>query len=278
MHRFFLFVACVTVLFLNANNAFAQFTTRQTSAVQSGNANAGSANGSLRFTRSSASGAKSSQGAVRSVKKQSSASYTKGGKANSVSKTTPSASMEDDDLDLPDFSITVPKETKGMSQAQKIILLEEFARKKQAEKEALAKEKAARKAEIARKIAEEEPAPGMVFDENGMERPIPKGEIWVYAAEFNQGEMRGRMHCSWKMVLQNRTNAKLDSLELGLSWPSYSVSMSFKDIAPNASKTEEMFMFSSNCPSLRAKPRLEPTKCVLGPMKDDTCNPYIVLK
>lgn len=289
MHRFFLFLACVTVLFLNADNAFAQFTTRQTSAVQSGNANAGSANGSLRFTRSSSEG-RSATGATSftnrtgtAVQKPASAATNSSAqnakiRTKQAAKGTKGASESDEDLDMPNFSAVAPKGAKDMSSAQKILLIEEYIRKNQQEKEAKRQAEEARKAAIAKKIAEETPSPGMVFDENGIERPIPKGEVLLYVSDFEQGVSYDRVYCSLNVTLQNRTNTKLEDLNLDVSWPSYTTTLTFSNVAPNAVVTEGLFMFSKNCPSLRAKPRMQPTYCALGPMKEGACNQYVVLK
>ena len=287
MRRFLVFVCCLSGLILRQTPVQAQYTSQSRTASPQRtqtSATVPAENSSVRFTRSAAETqtrqtgsftTNRSQNVTATPNAQSSAVVP----SNRLKKTASrSSTTDDEDLDMPDFNVAVSKKTQGMSQAQKMILLEEFARKKQEEKEARIQAENDRKAAIAKKIAEEKPKPGMVFDENGIERPIPKGEVWVYSSEFEQGDLRGRMHCSWKVVLQNRTNAKLESLNLGLFWPSYAADMAFSNVAPNATKVEEMFMFSPNCPSLRTKPRLEPKNCTLGPMKNEECNKYVVLK
>lgn len=299
MRRSSLFLYCLAGMILASGEAFAQFTTRNAPPQQS---SAGTAQ-TPRFTRTTSNTAANS-----APKPASSApvSFTRSSSANSARQAAPAntarsvnggrtqaapnvkaspksaartnanrpSAMTDDDM--PDFSAvdSAAKDARNMSPAQKIILLEEYATRKQKEREAMKLAEERRKAAIAKKIAEETPSPGMMFDENGVERPVPKGELWVYVTDFTSNGSQ----CSLTLRLQNRTNVKLENLRLMFYWPSDSTYWNLSDVAPNAIVSKERTFFSDNCPSLRVKPRLETQKCVLGPAKAEACANFVVLK
>ena len=178
----------------------------------------------------------------------------------------------------PDFSVYQQKEAADMTFEEKVSMLEAYTRKQENAAKAREEEERARKEAIAHKLATEKPRAGYVFDENANEVPVPKGEVWLYTAGYEQGELMGRVHCSWKVVLQNRSDTPIKSLRVALVWPNYESETYYSDIAANQSKTTDMFMYSPNCPSLRTKPRVVPKECEIGPMKADDCGKYIVAK
>lgn len=294
MRRSSLFLSCLIGAVLSSGAAQAQFTTRAPAAPSAPTPASAASPAVPKFTRTTSnasanSAAKTPAAAPASYTRPSSfAAPAAAGTARQTVKTPapaarakapakqanrPSA-MPDDDL--PDFSAVdaAVQDARNMSPAQKIILLEEYATRKQKEREAVKLAAERRKAAIAKKIAEETPAPGMMFDENGVERPIPKGELWVYVTDFTSDGGQ----CSLTLRLQNRTNVKLENLRLMFYWPSDSTYWNLSDVAPNAIVSKERTFFSENCPSLRVKPRLETQTCVLGPAKDSVCAEYVVLK
>jgi len=178
----------------------------------------------------------------------------------------------------PDFSVYQQKDAANMSSEEKVALLEAYTQKQENEARAREAEEQARKEAIAKKLATEKPRKGYVFDENANEVPVPKGEIWIYTTGYEQGELLGRVHCSWKVVLQNRGDTQITKLKVAFVWPNYESEVNYSDVPSNQSKTTDMFMYSPNCPSLRTKPRIVTKECEIGPMKADDCSKYVIAK
>lgn len=110
--------------------------------------------------------------------------------------------------------------------------------------------------------------------------PPPKGEVWVYLADFKHSDLTGMtMTCNWKVIVQNRTDTPISRL----SFTYHLLDLKFKLEVPstkeNSSFIQEHAVYNSKCPALaRIKPKVNVTKCKFGPLKDQECAEYIVVK
>ncbi len=110
--------------------------------------------------------------------------------------------------------------------------------------------------------------------------PPPKGEIWFYIADFAYRDRTGKtMNCDWKVVIQNRTDTAITSLSLSYTLLDMISAAGVTKLAPNASTVINHAFYSPKCPAMsRIKPKIGVTKCKFGPLTDQDCAKYLVVK
>ena len=110
--------------------------------------------------------------------------------------------------------------------------------------------------------------------------PPPKGEIWFYIADFAYRDRTGKtMNCDWKVVVQNRTDTEIERLKISYTLLDLLTVADVKKLAPNASKVFNHAFYSPKCPAMsRIKPKLTVAKCKFGPLADQDCAKYLVVK
>ena len=101
--------------------------------------------------------------------------------------------------------------------------------------------------------------------------PPPKGEIWIYIADPSYRDLTGHtMNCSWKVVLQNKTNEEIKKLK---------ITYTLTGVAANSSRVWDQGMFSEKCPAIiQSKPKIKVISCQMGTVSDQGCMSYIVVK
>lgn len=126
-----------------------------------------------------------------------------------------------------------------------------------------------------------------VFENNGSTEtanlpppPPPKGEVWVYIADFKQSDLTGMtMNCDWKIIVQNRTDTPIDSMSLKYHLLDLQFTLKVPQTKEGSSFMKDHAVFNSKCPALaRIRPKVNVTKCKFGPLKDQECAEYIVVK
>ena len=110
--------------------------------------------------------------------------------------------------------------------------------------------------------------------------PPPKGEIWFYMADASYENPTGyKMSCSWKIVLQNKTDTPIKELKITYTLLGSNYPLRFRNIAPNSSKVWDQGMYSEKCPAMvQTKPKVNIISCKLGTATGQDCSKYIVIK
>lgn len=110
--------------------------------------------------------------------------------------------------------------------------------------------------------------------------PPPKGEIWFYTADFAYRDLTGRtMNCTWKVVLQNKTDTEIKRLKIVYTVLGENNPMTFSKVAPNASVVKKHGLFSEKCPAIsQSKPKVKVVSCKMGTATGQDCLKYIVVK
>lgn len=110
--------------------------------------------------------------------------------------------------------------------------------------------------------------------------PPPKGEVWVYIADFDYRDLTGMtMNCGWKVVVQNRTDATIERLDLAYQILDVNFIVYLNPTPPNSSQVTEQGLFSPKCPAMaRLKPKVTVKKCKMGTLVDQDCFNYISVK
>ncbi len=110
--------------------------------------------------------------------------------------------------------------------------------------------------------------------------PPPEGEVWFYVTDFETSDVNGKFrNCLWKVVAQNRTDTKIEKMTLDYHILAEKFSFSISGLAPQAAKVISHARYTDMCPAMRGvKPKISMKKCTFGPLKDEACLPYIVIK
>ncbi len=110
--------------------------------------------------------------------------------------------------------------------------------------------------------------------------PPPKGEIWFYIANGKYRDSTGlTMHCTWEVVLQNKTDTPLQELHITYSILGENSPLRYSNIAPNGSKVNRHGIYSEKCPAItQSKPKIQIVSCKLGTIIGQDCMKYIVIK
>lgn len=110
--------------------------------------------------------------------------------------------------------------------------------------------------------------------------PPPKGEIWFYMADASYENPTGyKTSCSWKIVLQNKTDTPIKELKITYTLLGSDYPLRFRNIAPNSSKVWNQGMYSEKCPAMvQTKPKVNIISCKLGTATGQDCSKYIVIK
>lgn len=110
--------------------------------------------------------------------------------------------------------------------------------------------------------------------------PPPKGEIWFYTTNFSYRDLTGRtMNCTWKVVLQNKTDAEITQLQVVYTLLGEEIPASFSKVASNVSVVMTHGMFSEKCPAIsQTKPKVQVVSCKMGTAIGQDCSKYIVIK
>ena len=107
--------------------------------------------------------------------------------------------------------------------------------------------------------------------------PPPKGEIWFYIV--NQDKMEIPVICTWKVVLQNKTDTEIKHLKIIYTLLGEKTPMIFSNIAPNASVVKRHGLYSEKCPALsQIKPKIDVVSCKMGTATGQDCLKYIIIK
>ena len=110
--------------------------------------------------------------------------------------------------------------------------------------------------------------------------PPPKGEIWFYITDGTYRDLTGHsMNCRWKVVLQNKTDTKLKEMDIVYTLFGRKNPLSMGNLEPNEADVRKHGMYSQQCPAInQTKPKFEIVSCELGPIKDQDCMKYVVIK
>ncbi len=110
--------------------------------------------------------------------------------------------------------------------------------------------------------------------------PPPKGEIWFYTADFAYRDLTGKtMNCTWKVVLQNKTDTNINQLKIVYTVLGENNPMTFSNVAPNASVVKKHGLYSEKCPAIsQSKPKIKIVSCKMGTATGQDCLKYIVVK
>ncbi len=121
---------------------------------------------------------------------------------------------------------------------------------------------------------------GQAPQENVPPPPPPKGEIWVYLSGFEYRDLTGKtMNCSWKVIVQNRTDTPIDRLDLSYQVLDEEFILYVPQINPNSFSETGHAVYSPKCPAMaHVKPKVSVTRCKLGTLVDQECFGYIVIK
>lgn len=117
-------------------------------------------------------------------------------------------------------------------------------------------------------------------EENLPPPPPPKGEIWVYIADMNYEDPHGAtVTCDWKVVVQNRSDTKIDSMTISYTLLDLYFLLYVKETEAGGSFVQNHGSFSEKCPALsRVKPKVSVERCKFGTLKDQECASYIIVK
>lgn len=110
--------------------------------------------------------------------------------------------------------------------------------------------------------------------------PPPKGEIWFYIAETAYRDLTGlTMNCTWKVVLQNKTDTEIRSLKVVYNLLGEKIPADFSNVAPKSSVVIKHGMYSEKCPAIsQTKPKINIDTCKLGTVSGQDCSKYIIIK
>lgn len=119
---------------------------------------------------------------------------------------------------------------------------------------------------------------GAVPGEPVREIKKPTGEVWVYSTDFKMDKVGRFPFCSFKRVLQNRTDATIERLSIEFSWPGYTTEKVFTNIEPKGSDVMGMTLYLETCPALNTKPKIKIKTCRIGEVYGEECEKLIVVK
>ena len=108
--------------------------------------------------------------------------------------------------------------------------------------------------------------------------PMPKGEIWFYVTDFSTEKVGKFTICSYKTVLQNKTNTKLDRLEVQLQWPVRTITVEYRGIEAKGNQVKGATTYVKGCEMMSAKPRTTIKACRIGAAVNENCEKLIVFK
>jgi len=117
-------------------------------------------------------------------------------------------------------------------------------------------------------------------EENLPPPPPPKGEIWVYIADMQYEDPNGAtMACDWKVVVQNRTDTKIEEMKLSYQLLDLFFHLYVDPIEAGGSFVAEHASFSQKCPALmHVKPKVGVERCKFGILNGQECASYIIVK
>ena len=116
--------------------------------------------------------------------------------------------------------------------------------------------------------------------ENVPPPPPPKGEIWFYISGFEYRDLTGRtMNCIWKVVVQNRTDTPIKRMELSYQLLDVDFVVRLNPVEPNGSAVTAHAAYTPKCPAMsHVRPKVGVIKCKMGPLTDQECLRYIIVK
>lgn len=108
----------------------------------------------------------------------------------------------------------------------------------------------------------------------------PKGEVWVYVADFQNKKLRDLMtYCEWKVVLQNRTDTPIQLLNLSVTILDFYTEIDVVDVPPREASVSSKIAYTDKCPAMgTTKPKIEILACRIGDISNKECDEYIVIK
>lgn len=124
--------------------------------------------------------------------------------------------------------------------------------------------------------------PNAAAGQEAVARPpvLPNGEIWLYVSDFKWRKIRDVVTmCSWKVVLQNRTDQEIENLKVAMTIRDRYSEIVFKNVKSRGAVVDGMTEYNEICPSYQGvKPKIEILSCKIADVKNSDCMKYIVIK
>ena len=107
---------------------------------------------------------------------------------------------------------------------------------------------------------------------------MPKGEVWVYITDFSTDKVGRHTICSYKSVLQNKTDTEIERLVLLYQWMGKKVTEEYRRVKPKENIVSGSASYEDNCEVMRAKPKMTVQTCRIGQVAKEACEKLIIQK
>jgi len=96
-------------------------------------------------------------------------------------------------------------------------------------------------------------------------------EIRLEDIEGTLALARNYSYCSAKVVLENKTNLKLEKLSLDLNYQGMPNPMTFSGVEKKGQQTQPLMMIGPECEAILNEPEITIQECKLGKQTEDAC-------
>ena len=117
---------------------------------------------------------------------------------------------------------------------------------------------------------------GAVAPEEILE-PAGEGNVEIYFTDM-KGTLalaRNYSYCMGDVVLENKTNVKLDKLVIDLNYQGMPNMLEYSGVAKKGKQKQPLMMIGSECEAILGAPQITIKECKLGTLTEDACKAKI---